>query len=227
MSTLDDLLKWDRAVATGTLVGAQTLSEALVPATVVEGTSTYAFGWNVGQRHGDTFIWHTGNSGDRRAFLGRRVNDRITVIILTSGDSRRLEIADAVVDILHDRPYTAPPLSIARRLIPVIKEQGVDAAIAAYERLRATEPTAYDFGEGELNRLGYTLLGRGDVGGAVRIFEHNARRYPESSNVFESLRPRRWPRPAAATTPSRRTRRAGRSSNPSNINAQTMLKKLK
>ena len=113
-----------------------------MPATVVEGTSTYAFGWNVGQRHGDTFIWHTGNSGDRRAFLGRRVNDRITVIILTSGDSRRLEIADAVVDILNDRPYTAPPLSIARRLIPVIKEQGVDAAIAAYERLRATEPTA-------------------------------------------------------------------------------------
>jgi DNA-binding CsgD family transcriptional regulator len=28
-----------------------------------------------------------------------------------------------------------------------------------------------DFAEGELNRLGYTLLGIGDVAGAVRIFE--------------------------------------------------------
>ena len=126
VSTLDDLLQWDRAVASGKLVGAKTLSEAFVPATVAEGTSTYAFGWNVGQRHGDTLIWHTGNSGDRRAFLGRRVSDRITIIILTSGDSRRLEIADAVVDILHHRPYTPPRLSIARALIPVVKQKGVD-----------------------------------------------------------------------------------------------------
>ena len=122
LSTLDDLLQWDRRSQSGSWSARRRLSEAFVPASVAEGTSTYAFGWNVGQRNGDTFIWHTGNSGDRRAFLGRRVSDRITIIILTSGDSRRLEIADAVIDILHHRPYTAPRLSIARNLIPVIKE---------------------------------------------------------------------------------------------------------
>src|SRR4030095_5715659 len=87
-STLDDLLKWDQALATGKLISAKVISEALVPPAVAEGTTTYAFGWNVAPRNGDTFIWHTGNSGDRRAFLGRRVHDRITIIILTSGDSR-------------------------------------------------------------------------------------------------------------------------------------------
>src|SRR5262249_9201073 len=125
--------------------------------------------------------------GARRAFLGRRVRDRITIIILTSGDSRRLEIADAVVDILHHRPYTPPRLSIARRLIPVINAKGVEDAIAAYHRLRTNQPPAYDFAEGELNGLGYTLLGTGDVAGAVRIFELNAQQYPASSNVFDSL----------------------------------------
>ena len=87
----------------------------------------------------------------------------------------------------HDRPYTPPRHSIARNLIPVIEQKGVDGAIAVYERLRATEPNTYDFAEGESNQLGYPLLGMGDVAGAVRIFELNARQYPESSNVFDSL----------------------------------------
>jgi CubicO group peptidase (beta-lactamase class C family) len=187
VSTLDDLLRWDQALATGKLVRAKTLEEGLSPVHVAEGTSTYAFGWNVAPRKGDSFIWHTGNSGGRRAFLGRRVGERITVIILTNGDSRRLEIADAVIDILHHRPYTPPRLSIARQLMPVVKGAGVGGAIAAYHRLRATESNVYDFGEGELNGLGYTLLGTGDVAGAIQVFELNAQQYPGSSNVFDSL----------------------------------------
>lgn len=187
VSTLDDLLRWDQAIATARLVSARTLAEALVPAKVSEGTSTYAFGWNVASRSGDTFIWHTGNSGARRAFLGRRVDERVTIVILTSGNSRRLEIADAVGDILRHRPFTPPPLSIARRLIPVIKEKGLDAAIADYHRLRSAEPGAYDFGEGELNGLGYALLGMRDVSGSVRIFELNTQQYPASANVWDSL----------------------------------------
>src|SRR5262249_54196125 len=112
VSTLDDLLKWDQSLAKGKLIGASTLREARRPAAISAGTSTYGFGGNVAPRHGDTFIWHTGNSGDRRAFLGRLARARITIIILTSGDSRRLEIADAIIDILQHRPYTPPPLSI-------------------------------------------------------------------------------------------------------------------
>jgi CubicO group peptidase (beta-lactamase class C family) len=224
-STLDDLLKWDQALATGKLVGAKTLSEALVPATVAQGTSVYAFGWNVAPRNGDTFIWHLGNSGGRRAFLGRRVNDRITIIILTAGDSRRLEIADAVVDILHHRPYTPPRLSIARHLVPVVKAKGVDAALAIYQRLRTTEPNVYDFGEGELNRLGYALLGTGDVAGAVRVFELNAQQHPESSNVFDSLG-EAYNR-ASRRDDARKAYSRAIELDPANANARAMLEKLK
>ncbi|MET0552470.1 MAG: serine hydrolase [Vicinamibacteria bacterium] len=187
VSTLDDLLRWDQALATGKLVGAKTLEEALRPAPVAEGTSTYAFGWNVAPRDGDRFVWHTGNAGGRRAFLGRRVGERITVVILTSGDSRRLEIADAVIDILHQRPYTPPRLSIARRLLPVIQGKGVGGAIQEYHRLRASEPNVYDFGERELNGLGYGLLGTRDIAGATQVFELNAQQHPGSANVFDSL----------------------------------------
>jgi CubicO group peptidase (beta-lactamase class C family) len=186
-STADDLLKWDQALASDKLVPAKTMLEGLVPPTVAEGESTYAFGWNVLQQDGDTYMWHQGNAGGPRAFLGRRVRDRIAIIILTRGNSRRIEIADAIVNILHGRPFAPPKLSLARRLLAVIDAQGVDGGLSLYEQLRRTPATRYDFSEGELNSLGYTLLERRRHVDAVRVFELNARQFPSSSNAFDSL----------------------------------------
>ncbi len=41
--------------------------------------------------------------------------------------------------------------------------------------------------EGLLNRLGYALLANGDIEDAIGIFTENTRRYPQSSNVYDSL----------------------------------------
>lgn len=187
VSTVDDLLKWDQALASDRLVRANTLTEALVPAKVAAGESTYGFGWNVVQRDGDSYMWHQGNSGGQRAFFGRRLGDRIAVIILTRGNSRRIEIADAIVNVLHNRRYDPPKLSIARKLLAVIDAQGVDAALAHYEQLRTTARARYDFSEAELNGLGYTLLDTHRHADAIRVFEVNVRQFPTSSNAFDSL----------------------------------------
>ena len=224
VSTVDDLLKWDQALNTATLVRAGAFAEALVPATVAEGTTTYGFGWNVARRNGDTYRWHTGNSGGQRAFIGRRLGDRITVIILTNGDSRRVDIADAVVDILHDRPYQPPRLSIARKLLPVIDAKGLDAAVALYEQLRTSDARTYDFSEPELNGLGYTLLSRGSHANAIRVFELNTQRFPSSSNAFDSL--------GEAFAKAGKREEAVRAYtralelDPGNLNAQAMLRQL-
>ena len=225
VSTVDDLLLWDQALATGKLVKAATLTEALTPARVSEGTTTYGFGWNIEQKAGDTYVWHTGNADGRRAYIGRRIHDGITIVILTLGPSRRTEIADAIVDILHDRPFTPPRLSVAPAVLTAIDGQGLEAGLARYRQLRATEAAGYDFAEGELNGLGYTLLGRGDVAGAVRVFELNTEQYPASSNAFDSL--------------GEALGRAGRRDDaikaytraleldPHNLNARAMLEKIK
>jgi CubicO group peptidase (beta-lactamase class C family) len=224
VSTVDDLLKWDQALTTGTLVRASTFAEALKPAKVSEGTTTYGFGWNVAERNGDVYRWHTGNADGQRAFIGRRLGDRITVIILTAGDSRRLEIADAIVDILHDRPYQPPRLSIARRLLPVIDTKGIEAALALHEQLRTNEERTYDFSEPELNGLGYSLLNRGSSADAIRVFELNTQRFPSSSNAFDSLGEalaRAGKRDEAVRA---YTRAVELDAN--NLNAQTMLRQL-
>ena len=187
VSTVDDLLTWDRALAANRLVRASTFAEAIVPGKVAEGTSTYGFGWNITDRDGRPYMWHTGNSGAQRAFIGRRLSDGIAIVILTNGNSRRVEIADAIVEILNGRPFVPPKLSIARKLLTTIDAKGIDAALADYEQLRTTAGTRYDFAESELNGLGYTLLERGRHADAIRIFEINVRQFPASSNAFDSL----------------------------------------
>ena len=42
-------------------------------------------------------------------------------------------------------------------------------------------------GEGELNRLGYDYLGQEQMALAITTFELNVARFPESSNVYDSL----------------------------------------
>jgi CubicO group peptidase (beta-lactamase class C family) len=224
-STVDDLLKWHHALAGETLVSAKTFADALVPAKVIEGESIYGFGWNVAQRDGQTYMWHTGNSGGQRAFLGRRIGDGIAIIILTNGNSRRTEIADAIVDILHGRAYVPPKLSVARQLLATIESQGVEAGLALYDQLKATVATRYDLSEPELNGLGYTLLGRGRNAEAIRVFEHNVRQFPTSANVFDSLGEalaRSGRRDEAAKAYARALEL-----DPANVNARAMLAKLK
>jgi CubicO group peptidase (beta-lactamase class C family) len=224
-STVDDLLKWDQALAGENLVRAKTFTEALAPAKVTEGVSTYGFGWNVAPRDGDIYMWHTGNNaGGQRAFLGRRLGDRIAIIILTRGNSRRVEIADAVVNILHGRPYDPPKLSVARELLDAIDQQGVAAALALYETLRITAATRYDFAEPELNSLGYTLLDKRRNADAIRVFELNVRQFPKSSNALDSLGEAfyRSGRRAEAVHAYSRALEL----DPSNVNARAQLLKL-
>jgi CubicO group peptidase (beta-lactamase class C family) len=188
-STVDDLLKWDQALYTEKLVRQSTLAEAFTPGRVKEGTSTYGFGWNVEEKDGRKFIWHQGATGGYRALIERRLAEKITVIILTNkGNSKRLLMADAILNILNDKPYALPKRSIAEAMYEAIGRQGIQPAIKTYESLRAANDKAYDFSESELNSLGYQLLsGNHKTSEAIEIFKLNTVAYPKSSNTFDSL----------------------------------------
>jgi imidazolonepropionase-like amidohydrolase len=82
---------------------------------------------------------------------------------------------------------TANLLSISRALMPVIQKDGVDAAIDHYRDLKAHHASEYEFGEDELNTLGYALLRMKKLDESVRILELNAEIYPRSANAYDSL----------------------------------------
>jgi len=187
-STVDDLLKWDRALYSERLVKQSTLDTAFTPAKVIEGTTTYGFGWNITGTGENRMVWHTGNTAGFRAFIERVLKDRIAIIMLTNkGNSKRMEISNAILNILKGLPYQLPRRPISERMYGMINEHGVDFAIKTYDSLRAAHDTTYDFSESELNTLGYQLLSEDKKNDGVQIFKLNTLNYPTSSNAFDSL----------------------------------------
>lgn len=77
--------------------------------------------------------------------------------------------------------------SIAEALSVTIATRSVDAAVQQYHELNAAQPATYDFGEGELNSLGYRLIRQKKFAEAIRIFQLNIKAYPQSSNAYDSL----------------------------------------
>ena len=188
-STVDDLFNWDQALYTDKLVRYSTLSEAFTPGKVQEGSSIYGFGWNVVKEDGNKYLWHQGSQSGFRAFIERRLTDRVTVIMLTNkGNSKRQDIDAAIQNILVAKPYTLPKQSGAERLYKTIHESGIQAAVQMYDALKNARNPDYDLGESELNTLGYQLLyGDKRVNDAIAIFKLNTAEHPASSNAFDSL----------------------------------------
>jgi len=188
-STVDDLFKWDQVLYTDRLVDQSTLAEAFAPGKVRLGASTYGFGWNIEEDGGSKYLWHQGSHAGFRAFIGRRLADRVTVIMLTNkGNSKRRDINAAVQNILADKPYVLPKQSGAEKLYKTIHESGIQAALQLYDALKNAKGDDYDVGESELNTLGYQLLyGDRRVSDAIAIFKLNAIEHPWSSNAFDSL----------------------------------------
>lgn len=186
-STADDLFKWGQALYVGKLIRRPALVEAFTPGRVQEGSSTYGFGWNVGEA--SDYLWHTGSHAGFRAFIALRLGEQATVIMLTNkGNSKRQDINAAIQNILADQPYVLPKQSGAEKLYKAIHESGIDAAMKMFAALRHDQSSDYDFGESELNTLGYQLLyGDKRARDAIAIFKLNTAEHPTSSNAFDSL----------------------------------------
>jgi CubicO group peptidase (beta-lactamase class C family) len=100
-STVNDLLRFDQALYDDRLLRQETLASAFTPAHVSEGSTTYGFGWNIAREAAGVKVWHQGNTAGFRAFIERRLWNRVTVIMLTNGgDTNRMAINDDIQRIL-------------------------------------------------------------------------------------------------------------------------------
>jgi hypothetical protein len=101
---------------------------------------------------------------------------------LTSRDWAR-GIDPALEAILSHRPESA----LTDQLVRAARVGGLEAAVAAFQAW-STEPVhAFADVERDLNGFGYRLLGDGRFREAVAILYVNARAYPQSTNVWDSL----------------------------------------
>ena len=77
--------------------------------------------------------------------------------------------------------------SICVPMTEVLVEDGVEAAVTRYRKLKKEEPENWSFAENELNMFGYQLLARERVDDAIAILELNVEAYPEGFNTYDSL----------------------------------------
>ena len=78
-------------------------------------------------------------------------------------------------------------LSIAQPLARTIRENGIDAATKQYYDLKKTQPAYYDFGEAELNQLGYALIAEKKMNAAIEILKLNVAEFSQGFNTYDSL----------------------------------------
>lgn len=69
----------------------------------------------------------------------------------------------------------------------VHESEGIESALKKYDALKNATTDRVIFTEGSFNLLGYKYLNAGKIKEAVEIFKLNARAYPESFNVYDSL----------------------------------------
>jgi CubicO group peptidase (beta-lactamase class C family) len=86
-SNLEDLARWDAALAQGKLVKKETLQLAFTPGKLTEGECDYGFGWRVQTRDGKRVVDHNGSWNGTRTYLGRWIDERITIVVLSNNET--------------------------------------------------------------------------------------------------------------------------------------------
>lgn len=78
-----------------------------------------------------------------------------------------------------------PP--IGDSVLKVITSLGLKAGLDVYRQLKRDHGDEYSIGEGQLNLLGYKLLGQGRLEDAIEVFKLNLSLFPQSANVYDSM----------------------------------------
>jgi CubicO group peptidase (beta-lactamase class C family) len=191
-STVEDLYLWDQA-----LYGEKILSAKSKELMFRPNLNNYGYGFVIRNatlapptKLAVPVIQHNGGINGFSTVIARMTGDKRLIVLLDNAeDGQNLDkLALGIMSVLYDQPYDMPRRWIADAIINTITEKDVASAIREYRALKAG-PTAseYDFGEMQLNRLGYQLLQMKKVADAIEILKLNVEMYPQSANVYDSL----------------------------------------
>ena len=180
-STVDDLYRWNRAVAGDELLSAESRARMLV-----HGSGNSRYGWGIGTyADGDggvgTLVYGYGGTRGAATLTYRLVDDRHQIVLLSNIRQNPLtQIATNIARVLVGVPVNpvAPPL---KPLYEVLVGRGVEAAVERFAGKPDLPP------EMAINQLGYQLMNRGRLDAAIRVFQFNVEAYPEAWNTYDSL----------------------------------------
>jgi CubicO group peptidase (beta-lactamase class C family) len=188
-STVEDLYLWDQALYTDKLISPQLKELMFKP-----GLGNYAYGWGVGKPPFGPggapvqVMQHGGGINGFNTLIVRTPESRGLIVLLNNtGGTKLTEMAQKIMAVLYGNAYGMPRRDVSEVITPTAMEKGAQAAVQQYRDLKAKQPDGYDFGEPQLNRLGYMLLQAKRVKDAVEIFKLNVEMFPQGFNTYDSL----------------------------------------
>ncbi|MBT3342163.1 MAG: serine hydrolase [Gemmatimonadetes bacterium] len=109
-STVRDLLRWDQALYTQTVLQRETLQQTYTPATLNDGNETaYGLGWRIGEVHGLPYIGHSGSINGFTTQIYRYTRHGYTVIVLANNPRLHAgEVARQISEIYLSDQMTWP-----------------------------------------------------------------------------------------------------------------------
>jgi len=110
VSTVDDLNRWDQAIAQGKLLQPASWKMAFTPYTLADGKSTnYGYGWAIGNVKGSPMIGHGGGINGFSTYALRLPQEKVYVAVLGNADSGNVApemVAMKAAALAIGKPYT-------------------------------------------------------------------------------------------------------------------------
>ncbi|MEM8560491.1 MAG: DUF3471 domain-containing protein, partial [Bacteroidota bacterium] len=191
-----DLHRWNRALYGGEVFDDPATLTAMTTPEGAAAERDYGFGIGAGmQQIGGAqrkVYQHSGGIPGFATQLAYTPDDAVTLAVLDNAEGNSGAVLMAMARSFYGEDVQLPPEPIMQVLMRTIedaasREAGVEAALAQYRQLKSEDPDGYDFGEGQLNALGYYFLQEGDTDAAISIFQLNVEQFPAASNPYDSL----------------------------------------
>ncbi len=187
-TTAADMARFVEASLTPRLLKERTVRLMQRPANEV--SPRYGLGYSVSRiADGITQVGHGGGNDGWMANIGMILESGDGLVVLTNGShggAFHRQIKCLCLQCLTGIDERCRG-TIGTIVISTTLAEGVEAAVTRYRKLRDTDPDGYDFGENQLNQVGYGLLQNGRSEAALEIFKLNVEMYPQAWNPYDSL----------------------------------------
>lgn len=202
VSTLNDLLNYDKAYYNGKLLQQNTIDQAYKPVKLNNGKNNpanFGLGWQIDKDSSfGKVVYHNGNATGLSCILVRNISKHQVIIIFDNiHNNNSQELAFKLLKILNGISVPLPKKSLAAEYARVLVNEG---AIVARNRLFSlkTDTVHYQLSEDEMNLIGYDFMGGSNNPNPYRFPEEhkyqealetlkmNVELFPDSWNAYDS-----------------------------------------
>jgi tetratricopeptide (TPR) repeat protein len=146
-----------------------------------------AIGWHTFNRHGQKLLWHNGQTGGFKSFIGLDKLNKRAIVMLSNGGNPIDDIALHTLNKSYRLQSFKYPWLIKDTISATVTKSGADAAVQLYHQLKKEQKPENVFSETQLALVGSELVLGRDIKAAIAVYKLNTEEYPKSWRSLNSL----------------------------------------